>query len=216
MSCRVKICGLTQVEDAEAAIDFGAHALGFVFEPSSPRCMSDNDDLLEWMLDLGPFDPMTVGVFGAVNGLGLVDTVDAIQAVHWDFPGLQGGDPTDDLVELADYLHLVVIRPSPDLDLPKAAAMIDVMGADAVVVDAFSPLEYGGTGHRVDLRFVDQVREWIELPLVLAGGLNPVNVAEAIREIRPYAVDVSSGVESQPGIKDHDLMRRFIDAVHEA
>jgi phosphoribosylanthranilate isomerase len=88
---------------------------------------------------------------------------------------------------------------------------------DAVLVDAISPGRYGGTGETVSWATLADYRNWLaDVPLILAGGLTPENVAEAIRVVRPFGVDVASGVESSPGVKDHDKIRRFVEAAREA
>lgn len=195
---RVKICGLARAQDAELAIELGAHALGFVFEPSSPRCVAGKTDLLRWAQALGPFAPPRVAVFGPLGRR---------------IPGfaLSQAERFDDSVPD----RLLVVRPRPEVRLEEELLRVTNDSPVAAVLDAYHPGMHGGTGTRVDLEWARSMRERLDLagiPMVLAGGLTPDNVALAIREVRPYAVDVSSGIESAPGVKDPGRMRAFIQA----
>lgn len=189
---RVKICGITRWADAEAAIEAGADALGFIFEPSSPRFIGDSPELA---LRVPPF----------------VESV-AVFAGYYDHPGLAhfeavqfaSGNPPRRLKRLK------VFRLGEEKQ-EAAAAYVD----SAILLDAFDEQAHGGTGKPVDWDVAAAIVQAARVPVVLAGGLNPDNVAEAIRKVRPYAVDVSSGVESAPGMKDHGKVRAFIEAVRE-
>ena len=198
----VKICGITRLEDAEAAVAFGANALGFVLWPQSPRQTS-----CETVQRIGAFLPpfvIKVGVFvnpsagdisqAAASGIQLAQ-------IHGDVPAWPGGRPP---VPVIRAVHL-------GSDGPES---IEPSVADAtIVLDAHDPDRHGGTGQTVDWNraaLVARLRR-----VVLAGGLTPSNVAEAIETVRPYAVDVASGVETSPGVKDHELMRQFIAAAKE-
>ena len=194
---RVKICGLTRVEDVEMAVELGAAAVGFVLEPNSPRCipLADVHDLLRSTPPytycvgvLGPFAPgQHLAPFNAIQATGVTnEDVQASQrAIHVHRVG--SGDP----------------MPDPSL-------------VDALLLDAFSPEAYGGTGLRIDFDAARAAIAESVRPVILAGGLTPDNVTEAIRALRPYAVDVSSGVEAKPGVKDPDKLKAFFAAVHEA
>lgn len=196
---RVKICGLTREEDVEAAIEAGADALGFVFERRSPRCIAQRHDLLDWIGRLPPFSPVRVAVFGPGEPFDNPD-FHFVQALSFPVELMHG--------------RILTVRPTPDVDWDEVRRLANRILAEAIVVDAYDPETSGGTGKRVDPRWALEVKERIDLPLILAGGLTPDNVAEAIREVRPYAVDVSSGVEIAPGIKDHGKMRDFLSAAH--
>lgn len=194
---RVKICGLTRVEDVELAVELGASAVGFVLEPSSPRCipLADVHDLLRstppytyCVAVLGPFAPSQVLV-----------PFDAIQAI-----GVTNADV--EASQRAIHVH----RIGSDDPVPDPASY------DALLLDAFSKEAFGGTGVRIDLEAAKGVMAESVRPVILAGGLTPGNVGEVIRTARPYAVDVSSGVESSPGVKDPDRLREFFEAVREA
>jgi phosphoribosylanthranilate isomerase len=192
---RVKICGLTNSSDAETAIEAGASALGFVFERSSPRFVGDGE--LPWLSVLPPF-PVKVAVFGRVDRPVARGLFDIIQGVEWDvFP-----EPSP------KRIHVVRLRPGQK----PADVMESVIHASMVLIDAYSKDAYGGTGKRVDWELAAEIVQLSKLPVMLAGGLTPDNVAEAIRAVRPFAVDVSSGVEEKPGIKDAAKVRDFIQA----
>lgn len=185
---RVKICGLTRFEDAQCALEAGADALGFVLEPTSPRCLPADSELLARLGEFGPY-VTRVAVFGPPRGV-----------------DLSGFDAVQSLGERVDGKRSVrVLRVAPGSPLE-----VDLGDCDAVLLDAFSPQQYGGTGERIDWGWAAEFVAASPKPVVLAGGLNPSNVADAIRTVRPYAVDVASGVEAAPGIKDHKLIRAFI------
>lgn len=196
---RVKICGLTNAADAEAAIDAGADALGFVFERTSPRFVGDGE--LPWLSVLPPI-PVKVAVFGRVDRVVPKSLFDVIQGVEWDvFP-----EPSP------KRIHVVRVRPGQ-----KAADLMQtVIHATAVLLDAFSEGAYGGTGKQIDFELAAEVVRLSHVPVIIAGGLNPDNVAEVVQRVRPFAVDVSSGVEERPGIKDHAKMLDFVQAAKEA
>jgi phosphoribosylanthranilate isomerase len=196
---RVKICGLTNARDAEAAIEMGADALGFVMERSSPRFVGDGE--LPWISVLPAFPPK-VAVFGRVDRPVSRTLFDIIQGVDWEvYP-----EPSPK--------RIMAIRPRAGQ--PAADLMQTVIHASIVLLDAYRPEAYGGTGHRVDWDVAAEVVRLSNVPIMLAGGLTPDNVAEAVLHVRPYAVDVSSGIEDRPGIKDHGKMRAFIEAARSA
>ena len=192
---RVKICGLTNATDSEQAIEYGADALGFVHERTSPRFIGDGE--LPWVAALSPI-PVKVAVFGHVDRPVHKGLFDVIQGVEWDvYP-----EPAP------KRIHVVRLRPGQ-----KAADILNTLiHANAVLLDAFSKDAYGGTGHTVDFELAAEVVRLSNVPVFLAGGLTPDNVAEAIRKVRPFGVDVSSGVELRPGIKDSVKVRDFIQA----
>lgn len=192
---RVKICGLTNREDAETAIRLGADALGFVFEPSSPRFIGEN---LEWISELPPFPPK-VAVFGRVDRAVPRGIFDAVQGAEWEVMS----EPAP------KRLHTVRLRPGQSAQ--DVARM--TVHAGALLLDAFKDGVYGGTGHAVDWDVAAEIVRLSSKPIILAGGLSPENVAEAVRKVRPYAVDVSSRVEASPGRKDAGKVAAFIEAV---
>ena len=197
---KVKICGITNPEDALMSVEAGADALGFVFFQGSSRFISPAQ-ATAIICRLPPFVP-TVGLF--VNEE--LATVNAVaDQCRLDIVQLHGG-------ESPDYCHAIRRR------IIKAFRVKDAASLDLVVeyhvagilLDAWSPAAHGGTG--MTFNWDIAARAAVSRPLILAGGLTPENVAEAVVTVRPYAVDVSSGVESAPGKKDAGLVSRFIRA----
>lgn len=191
----VKICGLTRPQDAELAADLGANALGFIHEPSSPRFVTEGE--YKWIERLPPF-VVKVAVFGRVTKTVPQGVFDLVQGAEWEvypmpFPKrvhvlrLRAGQKADDLVN-------------------------QTINASALLLDAYKDNQYGGTGHVVDWDLAAEIVQRSERPVILAGGLTPDNVAKAVERVRPYAVDVSSGIESMPGMKDVAKLRDFIQA----
>jgi phosphoribosylanthranilate isomerase len=195
----IKICGLTQAKDAELAADLGAHALGFVHEPTSPRCIGEGE--LKWIERLPPF-VMKVAVFGRVTRNVPQGVFDLVQGAEWDiFP-----------VPFPKRLHVLRLRAGQKAD----DLVNQTVNAAGLVLDAHKDGQYGGTGHVVDWDLAAEIVQRAASPVILAGGLTPDNVAKAIARVRPYAVDVSSGIESAPGVKDFAKLRDFIQAAKEA
>lgn len=195
----VKICGITRHEDADAAAALGARALGFVLWPASPR-HTTVDAVATIVRDLPPFIT-TVGVF--VNPS--LDDIAQAAGAGLRLAQVHGTVP-------AGRLALPVLR-AVHLSSTTADG-IDPAVADAtVLLDAHDPVRHGGTGQMVDWTRARAIAT--RRRIVLAGGLTPLNVRDAIAAVRPYAVDVASGIESRPGVKDHDLLRRFMAAAKE-
>jgi phosphoribosylanthranilate isomerase len=192
----VKICGLCRQEDAELAAELGADALGFVFEPTSPRYVGSPDWSPDWLQGLWP---ELVAVFGPVRFLGLSSRFGTVQGVEWPEPGGQ-----------SVQIRQPVLRVGPN-----ALSELEGVGNGAarIVLDAPHATAFGGTGNTVDWDLAAEIVAASSVPVVLAGGLRPENVAEAIRRVRPFGVDVSSGVESSPGVKDPAKLRAFFEAV---
>ncbi len=196
---RVKVCGLTTAEDVAMAVNEGADAIGFVFEPTSPRYVGDRH--YSTLIKLaGPY-VTTVAVFG--HQTRSVQDVSAVQAIIFS-------------QQLAGKHRIQTIR-LRDGQLPESLQMeADV---SAVHFDAYSDSDFGGTGQKVDWDLAAELKRRLDeqgLPVILAGGLTPGNVAEAIAKVKPYAVDVSSGVELSPGKKDVYKVRDFIAAAKSA
>lgn len=187
---------MTRPQDAELAIELGADALGFIHERKSPRFIGDGEH--KWIAALPPI-PVKIAVFGVVDRPVAKGLFDVIQGVVWDvYP-----EPS------SKRIHVV----RPRIGQKPEDIMNDVVPASAVMLDAYSPDAFGGTGKRVDLSFAAEVVARSNVPIILAGGLDPDNVAEIIKIVKPFAVDVSSGIEEKPGIKDPIKMRDFIQAV---
>lgn len=198
---RVKICGLTRAEDAEASAELGADALGFVFEPSSPRFMGANKSVVDLPLRLGPYLPC-VQVFGRLpQGFRPYPGFTAVQTAHGE-PGLSG----------IWFVRAFRMKEGDTIE----AALSSIGSAGALLLDAHDAMQYGGTGRQVDWGIARAIVEASPIPVVLAGGLTPENVAKAVREVSPYAVDVSSGIEKEPGVKDLLKVKAFIEAARSA
>jgi phosphoribosylanthranilate isomerase len=194
----VKICGITRLEDAEAAVELGAGALGFVFWPKSPRYV-DPEQARAIVSRLPPF-VTTVGVFvdqppRLVNGVAARVGLSAVQ--------LHGGETID----MLEHIERPVVK----------AFGIDGGDEDAwpsrvrLLIDAHDPEKRGGTGRTVDWKRAAIIAA--RRPVLLAGGLTPANVADAIRAVKPFGIDLSSGVESSPGLKDRTRLRALFDAI---
>jgi phosphoribosylanthranilate isomerase len=202
---KVKVCGITNAEDALAAVEAGADALGFIFYSKSPRYVVPAV-AASIIAELPPL-VTPVGVFvneGTATVRSIMDTCGLAMAQ------LHG----DENVSYCRELARPAMKALRLKDRGSLLALAEYQGRGGVrgfVLDTFSELAYGGTGQITDWRLAADVAK--STPVLLAGGLTPDNVTEAIRTVRPYGVDVSSGVESTPGKKDHAKMRAFIDAV---
>lgn len=207
---RIKICGITNTEDAQAAADYGADILGFIFVPDSPRYVgSDLPRMRRLLHDVPPFI-WRVGVFDAPNAdFSGPPELHAIQ-YYKPIPAFQHG-------AFSPYSHTPMpIRAYRVKDEESLREIVtDTSPREMILLDAYSPKALGGTGHTFNWELAKEAKR-LGLPILLAGGLTPENVAEAVAAVRPYAVDVSSGVECEPGRKDHDKLRRFIQAVRQA
>ncbi len=199
----VKICGTTSEEDALLAVAVGADAVGFVLAPS-PRQVA-----VERVRDIAtrlPPDVLTVGVF---RDAAPEQVVAAVHRGRLKAAQLHGHERPED----TQYVHerVPIVFKAFAAGDPAVHTAAD-HGADAVLLDAYVAGSRGGTGHTFDWSLAALTRERVPR-LFLAGGLNPDNVASAVAADRPYAVDVCSGVETSPGRKSPELMRRFVEAV---
>lgn len=202
MPVRIKFCGITRGEDALAAVSLGADALGFVFYAPSPRYI-DVARARDIARDLPPF-VCKVGLF--VNAS--ADEIDAsCRAVGLDVVQYHG-DETPRECARSSKPWIKAIRVRPELDIAQECARY--AQASAWLFDTYDETLYGGSGKAFDWQLLPQHNR---RPIILAGGLTPDNVGQAIRSIAPYAVDVSGGIEAAKGIKDHDKMRKFIAEV---
>lgn len=201
----VKICGLTREEDALAAATLGAHALGFVFYPRSPRYVSPQQSA-SIVRRLPPF----VTVVGLFVNADAAEVNAILRAVPLDLLQFHGDEAADYCAQFGrPYIKALRVRPGTDL-LQYAN---QYAGARGLLLDAFVEGIPGGTGSSFDWSLIPAS---LPLPVVLSGGLNAANVTAAIQRIRPCAVDVSSGVEAAPGVKDMRKMRDFFQGVRNA
>lgn len=193
----VKICGLTTEQDALLSIAVGADALGFVFAPSTRQVNAVRvGDIVKRL----PPGVMTVGVFRNEVPSRIISIVNqtGLNAVQ-----LHGNETPAMVAECKREVRTVFKAVAAGTEAFEHA---DDFGADAILVDAPSP----GSGQMFDWRLAEDAP--VSVPLIMAGGLNPTNVVEAVRKVRPWGVDVSSGVERSPGVKDPMLVRDFIAA----
>jgi len=203
MRTRAKICGITRLDDALAAVAAGADALGFVFYPPSPRHLS-----VERAAEIAGRVPPFVTRVGLFVNADAETIAEAVERVGIDLIQFHGN-------ECADYCashgrpFIKAVRMRDDVDL--MAERERYRAASALLLDAYRPNVPGGTGDTFDWA---RIPEQLAGEVILAGGLTPENVADAIRTVHPYAVDVSGGVERDKGIKDPDKIRRFMQGVY--
>jgi phosphoribosylanthranilate isomerase len=200
---RVKVCGITNVEDALAAVQLGADALGFVFAPS-PRQVTP-EQVASIVAELPPF-VSKVGVFVDTP---LQQVAETLRVCGLDLAQLHGSEAPDVCQNLFPrVIKSFAVKDDSVLDvLPSYKAI-------AYLLDAYHERLKGGTGQSFDWEIARKAAE--HGFIILSGGLDPANVAGAIAQARPFAVDVSSGVESKPGTKDHGKLKAFVEAATEA
>lgn len=198
---KIKICGITNLEDALIAANSGADALGFIFYKESKRYV--DPEVVKGVISALPPFITTVGVF--VNQS--VDEISEIKDVTGINMAQLHGDETPEFASSLPLEVIKAIRFKDKSDLERVAQY----SAQAILFDTYSDTEYGGTGRSLDWGILKD----LSLPkkIILSGGLNPGNVAEAAKIVKPYAVDVSSGVEAEPGKKDHKKIKEFIEAI---
>ncbi len=206
MRTRVKICGLTRTEDVQAACEAGADAIGLVFYPPSPRAVTVEQARLI-LLDVPPFVTVTA--------LFVNPSVDEVQAVLAQIPAISllqfHGDESAAFCRQFGRAYIKAIPMRDDVDLAQQALLYeDALG---LLVDTYKPGIPGGSGESFDWHRLPQS---LSKPLILAGGLTPNNVAEAIQQVAPFAVDVSGGVEASKGVKDTAKVIAFIASVASA
>ena len=205
MVTRVKICGITNLADAQAAIAAGADALGFNFYEGSPRHISLKA-AAEISKQLPPF-VMRAGVFVNADEDLVARAIAECGLSLLQFHG-------DELPEFCTQFGLMSMKAFRIRDV-ESLKEIPNYQTDAYLLDAYSPEARGGTGEKFNWDLEIEAQKFGK-PIFLAGGLTPENVAEAVRKVRPFGVDVSSGVESSPGKKDHAKIQAFITAVRNA
>ena len=205
---RIKFCGITNVDDALAAVNAGADALGFVFAQESPRVIEP-----QTVAEIGRALPPFVAKVGLFVNAGLETINRVVDVSGIDTVQLHGNEA----IELCHQIRLPVIKAIRVGDPAAPGSLANQIkayrGLGAVLFDSFDQRQAGGTG---------RVFDWSEIPeraasdpcFILAGGLRPENVGEAIRQVRPFAVDVSGGIEYAKGRKDHQKMNQFVKEVN--
>ena len=205
MRTRVKICGITREDDALAAVEHGADAIGLVFYAPSPRYVT-----IERAADIVRRTPPVVTTVALFVDAAADDIARAVAEVGVDLLQFHGAERAAECAAHGrPWIKAVRMRPETDLAAQSAA----FAQARGLLLDAYRTGVPGGTGETFDW---DRIPRGLASRIVLAGGLTAANVGEAIRRVRPFAVDVSGGVESSPGIKDPDKIRAFIDEVRRA
>lgn len=202
MRTRVKICGFTRPEDARAAALLGVDAIGLVFYPPSPRHV----DIAQAQAIAGALPPFVtvVGLFVDEEPARLREVLGQVRIDLLQFHG----DESPEYCEAFGRPYVKAVRMRPGTDLRQLAS--DYRKASGLLLDADDPLAKGGTGTGFDWTMIPS---GCLLPVILAGGLGPENAGTALRQVRPYGLDVSSGVEAAKGIKDKDKMAAFLKEV---
>jgi phosphoribosylanthranilate isomerase len=223
----IKVCGLTNYDDAQAAIDAGADMLGFIFYAKSPRAVEPGQ-VCEMIskLDFGERAVLKIGVF--VNEA-TDDITTVLKSSQLDAAQLHGEEPAEmlglgrksDVGSRLTGRAYKAIRPA---SVEEATLLVDKYNLPvqqrmdgrlpALLVDSFNPLMRGGTGKTGDWHMAARIA--LQYPILLAGGLTPENIGDAVRAVHPWGVDISSGIESTPGKKDHAALRNLIRAVKTA
>ncbi|KAA0137082.1 phosphoribosylanthranilate isomerase [Gimesia chilikensis] len=215
-----KICGIRDAETARMVADLGASALGLNFYAPSPRCIS-----VETAGEIATAVSKNVALVGLFVNHSLEDIETICQSVSLDLLQLHGDETPEFLAELAERLpNLPLIRAFRvrEANLESIAAYLsdcDRCGKrpDYLLIDAYSPDAFGGTGKVAPWAVIQEYYQFTEWPpLILAGGLTPENVAEAIAAVQPFGVDTASGVESAPGMKSEELVASFINRTKKA
>lgn len=204
---RIKICGITTPADAELLAELGVEAVGLNFYPKSPRYTTPAQ-ARELVRHLGPF-VAPVGVFVS-DGWQHVHSV----ASEVGLRAVQTYTDSPPLAPITPFAHIPAFRVKSATDLDHITQFVVACKPSAVLIDSFVVGEMGGTGHRAPWELLVGCNPGV--PLILAGGLTPDNVADAIRLVRPWGVDVASGVESSAGVKDAAKVRAFVAAVRGA
>lgn len=212
MQKRVKICGLKRFEDADAAAAAGAWALGFIAYERSPRYISpDSIRKIIEPLRARYTDLRLVGVFvnpdAALIGSYVNAGINLIQ--------LHGNESEDQVAMFKQQFALPVIKAIRLRDASQLGEIRSFQTADYILLDAFVEGSYGGTGKTLNWQQVDNLRQLIEKPLILSGGLKPENVSQAWTQVQPFALDLASGVEASPGIKDAKRIKAVFESLEE-
>jgi len=206
---RVKICGLTREEDLAVTVAAGADAVGFIVGvPSSPRNLTL--ERAEMLLSQVPIFVDSVVVMAPKSIKQLVEVCEGLKPTAIQIHGKEQLDSSEIREKIKDTRLIKTVYVTESA--LNETAIEDSKMFDALLLDSFSKGQYGGTGKVHDWTLSRQIKEAVApVPVILAGGLKPENVKEAILTVQPYAVDVASGVELSPGVKDHEKVRTFVE-----
>ena len=207
MRTRAKICGITRVEDIHAAVNAGVDAIGFVFYAPSPRAVT-----IAQAKKLAQHIPAYVSIVGLFVNASSEEIAQVLAEVPLDILQFHGDESAEQCQRMAQSHQrrwYKAIQVQPDVEVIPIIQQYQQAGASAMLLDAWHPELKGGTGHRFDWSQFPK----LDLPLILAGGLNPDNIEDAIKITHAYAVDVSGGVESAKGIKDQQRIEQFMQGV---
>ena len=213
-SVRVKICGITREEDLAFAVAAGADAVGFlVGVPSSPRNLTL--ERAERLLRQVPVFVDSVVVTAPQSIDELVEICEKLKPTAIQIHGKKNFEASE-IRERLKGTHLIKTVYVTEDAMKETAIIEELKTFDAVLLDSFARGQYGGTGRVHDWTLSRQIKEAVApLPVILAGGLKPENVKEAVQTVQPYAVDVASGVELRPAVKDHEKIRAFVENAKE-
>lgn len=207
MRTRAKICGITRIEDIHSAVHAGVDAIGFVFYPQSPRHVSvEQAKLLAQHI---PAYVQIVGLFVNATGDEILQILKSVPLDILQFHGDESPELCQKIAAFTGRRWYKAIQMKPELDVINTIKKYQQTGASAVLLDAWHPELKGGTGHSFDWSQFPK----LDIALILAGGLKPENIEDAIKTTHAYAVDVSGGVESAKGIKDQQLIEQFMQGV---
>ena len=207
MRTRAKICGITRIQDIHSAVNAGVDAIGFVFYAPSPRSVT-----IQQAKELAKHIPAYVQIVGLFVNATADEVTQVLEHVPLDMLQFHGDESAEQCQQIGLQTKrrwYKAIQVKPELDIIKAIKSYQHAGASAVLLDAWHPELKGGTGHSFDWSQFPT----LNVPLILAGGLKPENIEDAIKTTRAYAVDVSGGVESAKGIKDQQLIEHFMQGV---
>ena len=207
MRTRAKICGITRIEDIHSAVHAGVDAIGFVFYAPSPRYVTFAQ--AQQLAHHIPAYVQLVGLFVNASSDEILQVLKNVPLDIVQFHGDESPEQCHDIAKIVGRRWYKAIQVKPDLDIIKIIKNYQQAGASAVLLDAWHPDLKGGTGHQFDWSQFPK----LDIPLILAGGLKPDNIEEAIKTTGAYAVDVSGGVESAKGIKDQQLIEHFMQGV---
>ncbi|WP_180160321.1 phosphoribosylanthranilate isomerase [Acinetobacter sp. YH12054] len=208
MRTRAKICGITRIQDIQSVVQAGVDAIGFVFFAPSPRSVTAVQ-AAELIQHVPPY-VQTVGLFVNASAADIQDILKNSPVDILQFHGDESPEQCQTIAQSVGRRWYKAIQMKPELDVIAEIQAFQQAGASAVLLDAWHPELKGGTGHSFDWSQFPK----LDIPLILAGGLKPDNIEEAIQTTGAYAVDVSGGVELAKGIKDQQLIERFMQGVH--